>query len=64
MFTGVVGFVLVALLVALVLRSAGRCQTTWLKALAAVVLGPPLAWAGYTFLRDAEFEGYQRHAIS
>ena len=23
------------------------------------MLGPPLAWAGYTFLRDAELEGYQ-----
>jgi hypothetical protein len=22
------------------------------------VLGPPLAWAGYTFLRDAELEAY------
>jgi hypothetical protein len=56
-FTGVAGFVLVALMVALVVRSAGM-HDTWLKAAAAAVLGPPLAWAGYTFLRDAEFEGY------
>ena len=27
-------------------------------ALGAIILGPPLAWAGYTFLRDAELEGY------
>ncbi len=26
-------------------------------------MGPPLAWAGYTFLRDAELEGYQGIAL-
>jgi hypothetical protein len=57
-FTGVVGFVLVAVLIALVLRSTGQVET-WLLATAAVVLGPPLAWAGYPFLRDQELEGYQ-----
>jgi hypothetical protein len=57
-FTGVVGFVLVAVLVALVLRSTGDVEL-WLLAAAAVVLGPPLAWAGYPFLRDQELEGYQ-----
>jgi hypothetical protein len=56
-FTCVIGSVLVALLVALVIRSAGAPEP-WLKALAAIVLGPPLAWAGYTFLRDPELEGY------
>jgi phage FluMu protein Com len=56
-FTGVLGFVLVALLIALVLRSTGQIDL-WLKVVAATVLGPPLAWAGYTFLRDAELEGY------
>jgi hypothetical protein len=57
MFTAVIGFVLVALLIALVIRSVGAPET-WLKALAAIVLGPPLAWAGYTFLRDPELEAY------
>lgn len=57
-FTGVVGFVLVALLVALVLRSMGGVDD-WVKAAGAIVLGPPLAWAGYTFLRDPELEAYQ-----
>jgi len=57
-FTGVIGFVLVALLIALVVRSMEPPET-WLKALAAIVLAPPLAWAGYTFLRDAELEAYQ-----
>jgi hypothetical protein len=56
-FTGVVGFVLVALLVALVLRGMGGIDV-WVKAAGAILLGPPLAWAGYTFLRDAELEAY------
>ena len=56
-FTGVVGFVLVALLVALVLRTGEVNQMV--LAAGAIVLGPPLAWAGYPFLRDPELEGYQ-----
>jgi len=56
-FTGVAGFVLLALFVALVVRSMGAPEL-WLKAAGAVILGPPLAWAGYTFLRDAELEAY------
>jgi cation transport ATPase len=56
LFTAVAAFVLVALLIALVLR--GGTHETWINALAAVLLGPPLAWAGYTFLRDAELEAY------
>ena len=57
-FTGVVGFVLVALLVALVLRSTGDVDI-WVLAAGAIILAPPLAWAGYPFLRDPELEGYQ-----
>ncbi len=56
MFAAVIGIVLVMLLVALVLR--GEPKPLWLLALGAVILGPPLAWAGYTFLRDDELEGY------
>ena len=56
-FTSVIGFVLVSILVALVIRSVGAPEV-WLKTLAAVVLGPPIAWAGYTFLRDPELEAY------
>jgi hypothetical protein len=56
MFAAVVGVVLVMLLVALVLR--GQDKPTWLLALGAIILGPLLAWAGYTFLRDDELEGY------
>ncbi len=57
LFTGVIGSVLVAVLIALVIRSQGAPEL-WLKAAAAILLGPLLAWAGYTFLRDAEFEAY------
>jgi hypothetical protein len=56
-FTGVIGFVLVALLVTLVLRSMGDISIA-MTAAGAILLGPPLAWAGYTFLRDAELEAY------
>ena len=56
-FTGVIGFVLMALLIALVIRSQGPPEM-WLKAAAAILLGPPLAWAGYTFLRDSELEAH------
>jgi hypothetical protein len=58
LFTAVIGAVLVALLMALVIRSSGPPEL-WLKALAAALLGPPLAWAGYTFLRDPELEAHQ-----
>ena len=57
MFAGVIGAVLVLMLVALVLRGTAE-KPTWLLAAAAVLLGPPAAWAGYTFLRDDELEGY------
>lgn len=56
-FAVVIGVVLVMLLVALVLRGQAE-KPTWLLALAAVVLGPVVAWASYTFLRDDELEGY------
>jgi hypothetical protein len=58
-FSGVVGYVLVALLVAIVVRTGGLPAAMWLLALGAVALGPPSAWAGYTFLRDAELEPYR-----
>jgi hypothetical protein len=61
-FTGVIGSVLVALLIALVLRSTGS-PDDWIKAVGAILLGPPLAWAGYTFLRDPEIEGHQGKGV-
>jgi hypothetical protein len=62
LFTGVIGAVLVAVLIGLVLRSVGQIDT-WILATAAILLGPPLAWAGYTFLRDPELEGYAGTAL-
>ena len=62
-FTAVIGAVLVALLVALVIRGSGPPEM-WLKALAAIVLGPPIAWAGYTFLRDSELEAYHGTSLA
>jgi len=57
--TAVAGFVLVTLLVALVLRGMQDQPDTLMSVLGAILLGPPLAWAGYTFLRDDELEAYQ-----
>lgn len=59
MFAGVVGVVLVTMLLALVLRGIDGQPTLLVLAAGAIILGPPLAWAGYTFLRDDELEGYQ-----
>jgi phage FluMu protein Com len=59
MFAGVAGVVLVTLLIALMLRSVPGQPNWLLLVLGSIVLGPPLAWAGYTFLRDDELEGYQ-----
>jgi phage FluMu protein Com len=58
-FAGIVGFVLVALLIALVLRTSVGRVDPWMLAAAAILLGPPLAWAAYPFLRDQELAGYQ-----
>jgi hypothetical protein len=64
LFTAVIGAVLVALLIALVLRSSTKgVVDVWFLAAGAIVLGPPLAWAGYTFLRDPELEGHQGTAL-
>jgi hypothetical protein len=64
-FTAVAGLVLAALLVALVVRSqyTGNPPLPILIA-GAVLLGPPLAWAGYTFLRDPELEAYYGTSVA
>ena len=57
-FAVVIGVVLVLLLAALVLRGT-EAKNNWLiLGAAAVLLGPVVAWAGYSFLRDDELEGY------
>jgi hypothetical protein len=57
-FAAVAGVVLVMLLVALLLRGTKIASDWSVLGFGAVLLGPPLAWAGYTFLRDDELEGY------
>ncbi len=57
LFAAVIGSVLALMLLALVFRGLSD-KPTWLLVAAAVLLGPPAAWAGYTFLRDDELEGY------
>lgn len=57
-FAAVISVVLIVLLAAIVLRSMGNTSSLMLT-LGAIILGPPLAWAGYTFLRDDELEAYQ-----
>src|SRR5262245_15262669 len=57
----IVGSVLVVLIVALVLRFQfkGGAVPPLITILGSVLLGPPLAFAGYTFLRDDELEPYR-----
>jgi hypothetical protein len=57
-FAAAIGGVLVFLLVALLLRDPKNPPSTIILSIGAILLGPLLAWAGYTFLRDDEFEGY------
>jgi hypothetical protein len=63
-FSAVAGFVLLAVLVAIVIRTSGTPPHILLLALAAAALGPPCAWAGYTFLRDAELEPYKGKSLA
>ena len=61
LFAAVAGVTLVTFLVAMLLRGAESLQAAWPLPIVfgAILLGPPLAWAGYTFLRDSELEPYQ-----
>ena len=58
---GIVGAVVVVLLIALVLRIAfpGGTVPPLITILGALVLAPPLAFAGYTFLREDELEPHR-----
>jgi hypothetical protein len=64
-FASVVGIVLVTLLLAIVMRFLDDQETkTALIVFGAIALGPPSAWAGYTFLRDAELEGFRGNSLA
>ena len=51
------GAVLAAVGVAIGFRVTGGAPI-WAAVVGAILLGPPLAWAGYTFVRDSELEPY------
>jgi hypothetical protein len=55
---GIVSGIITVLVVAAVLRSLGQVSP-WVLGLCALVLGPTVALAGYTFLRDDELEPYR-----
>jgi hypothetical protein len=59
MFAVVSVAILATLMVALVMRGTPDGQSWIALTVGAMLLGPPLAWAGYTFLRDPELEAYQ-----
>lgn len=63
-FAAVIGAVLVALLIALVMRGMEDQPNNLIVALGAILLGPPLAWAGYIVLRDDELEGYDGMSLA
>jgi hypothetical protein len=55
----IVGSVLVVLIAALILRSQPASVKQMMSIIGSVLLGPPLAFAAYTFLRDDELEPYR-----
>ena len=61
----IVGSVLVVLIAALVMRVTfkGGDVPPLITILGAILLGPPLAFAGYTFLRDDELEPYRGNEV-
>lgn len=55
----IVGSVVVVLILAGVLRAQSKDVQKLAAMLGSILLGPPLAFAGYTFLRDDELEPYR-----
>ena len=56
MVAGVIGAIVLAFVVALVLRGMQGKDSVLVLGLGAVILAPPLVLGGYTFLRDQELE--------
>lgn len=52
-----VGAVLAAIVAALMLRSVDVIPS-WIPALGALLIAPPLVWSGYTFAREQELEPF------
>jgi len=59
----IVASVVVVLIAAGVLRGQAKNMQQLAAMLGAVLLGPPLAFAGYTFLRDDELEPYRGREV-
>jgi predicted Zn finger-like uncharacterized protein len=61
MIAGIVGAIAAVLIAAVAIRVAypGGKVPDFMTILGSILLGPPLAFAGYTFLRDDEFEPYR-----
>jgi predicted Zn finger-like uncharacterized protein len=59
----IVGSVVLVLVVAAVLRTQSLQIRQMAAMLGTVLLGPPLAFAGYTFLRDDELEPYRGQEV-
>jgi predicted Zn finger-like uncharacterized protein len=59
----IVGSVVLVLVVAAVLRTQSMQIRQMAAMLGAVLLGPPLAFAAYTFLRDDELEPYRGQEV-
>lgn len=59
----IVSSVIAVLLIAVMLRFIAGGVSGWILAIGAILLGPPLAMAGYSFLRDDELEPYRGRAL-
>jgi cation transport ATPase len=57
----IAGTILVAFVAALMVRfvSLDKAGKLMIGAFGAILMAPPLVWAGYTFLRDSELEPYR-----
>ena len=58
MIVGIISAVFVVLICALLMRGMEEIPA-WILGFGALVLAPPLVWAGYTFLRDDELEPHR-----
>ena len=61
---GIGAAVVVVLTIALLLRSAERRVPIFILAAGAVILGPPLAWAGYSILRNPDLEPHRGWSLA
>jgi hypothetical protein len=61
---GIVGGTILTLLIGLVLRATSGGEVHFaVLAVGAILLAPPLAFGGYTFMRDIELEPYRGMAV-